>query len=90
MANLQIKGIQNDLYERIKEMAASENRSMSQQILFLIREYMVNKGVIRSIKPPAQILLELSGSWEDDRDAEQILTELKHSRKSSTKLREGF
>lgn len=90
MANLQIKGIQNDLYQKIKEMAASENRSMSQQILFLVREYMVRKGVIRSIKPPAQVLLELSSSWEDDRDAEQILTDLKHSRKSSAKLRKGF
>ncbi len=90
MANLQIKGIQDDLYQKIKEMAASENRSISQQILFLVREYMVRKGAVRSIKPPAQVLLELSGSWEDDRDAEQILTDLKHSRKSSAKLRKGF
>ncbi len=90
MANLQIKGIQDDLYQKIKEMAASENRSISQQILFLVREYMVRKGAVRSIKPPAQVLLELSGSWEDDRDAGQILTDLKHSRKSSAKLRKGF
>lgn len=90
MANLQIKGIQNDLYKKIKEMAASENRSTSQQILFLIREYMAKKGIVRSIKTPAQVLLELAGSWEDDRDAEEILSDLKRSRKSSARLRKGL
>jgi hypothetical protein len=90
MANLQIKGIQDDLYERIKEMAASENRSISQQVLFLIKEYLLRKGCSQSSKPPAQVLLELSGSWEDKRDSEEILSEIKRSRKNSAKLKEGF
>jgi hypothetical protein len=90
MANLQIKGIQDDLYEKIKEMAASENRSIGQQVLFLIKEYLANKSISRSRKPPAQVLLELSGSWEDKRKSEEILSEIKRSRKNSAKLREGF
>jgi hypothetical protein len=36
MANLQIKGIDDDLYAQIKSLAVSENRSVSQQILFLV------------------------------------------------------
>jgi hypothetical protein len=71
MANLQIKGMEDDLYKRLKEMAASESRSVSQQVLFLIKEYMAKKALSRSIKSPAQVLLELSGSWEDTRGAEQ-------------------
>jgi len=35
MANLQIKGIDNELYEEIKKIAAEENRSVSQRPLFL-------------------------------------------------------
>ena len=35
-------------------------------------------------------LLALSGAWEDDRPAEQIVKELKSERKSSRKLRKGF
>jgi len=90
MANLQIKGIEDSLYKKIKEIAASENRPLSQQILFLIKEYIAKKSAIQSIKPPAQILLELSGSWEDNRDAKKIVSEIKRARKNSRKLRKGF
>ena len=90
MANLQIKGIEDNLYKKIKKMAASENRSVSQQVLFLIKEYMARKGKIQSLKPPAQVLLELSGSWEDNRSADKIISEIKRDRKNSKKLKKGF
>ncbi len=32
MANLQIKGMNDNLYKQIKELAGLENRSVSQQI----------------------------------------------------------
>lgn len=90
MANLQIKGIEDDLYKKIKEIAASENRSVSQQVLFLIRKYISRRGAIQSTKPPAQVLLELSGSWEDNRGADKIISEIKRGRKNSKKLKKGF
>jgi len=40
MANLQIKGMHDDLYEDIKRLAARENRSVSQQVAFLLKEYL--------------------------------------------------
>ena len=33
MANLQIKGMDDALYASLKDLAASENRSISQQVL---------------------------------------------------------
>jgi len=90
MANLQIKGIEDNLYKKIKKMAASENRSVSQQVLSLIKEYIARKGKIQSLKPPAQVLLELSGSWEDNRSADKIISEIKRGRKNSKKLKKGF
>lgn len=90
MANLQIKGIDDDLYKKIKEIAASENRAVSQQILFLIKEYISRRGTIQSLKPPAQVLLELSGSWKDKRSADKIISEIKCSRKNSKKFKKGF
>jgi hypothetical protein len=90
MANLQIKNIQDDLYEEIKKLAAAENRSISQQVLFLVKEYLVKRKHLTAAKSPAQVLLELSGSWEDDKNAEQIVTEIKGARKSSRKLEKGF
>ena len=90
MANLQIKGIQDGLYAEIKAMAAAENRSLSQQVLFLVKEYLSKRRHLAEVKPPAQVLLELSGSWEDKRSADEILDEMKSARKNSTKLKKGF
>ena len=90
MANLQIKGIDDDLYAQIKALAASENRSVSQHVLFLIKAYLANKHQLNNSKTPARILLELSGSWQDSRSSEQIVKELKTARKRSKKLRKGF
>jgi hypothetical protein len=90
LANLQIKGIQDDLYQEIKKMAAAEGRHVSQQILFLVRDYLAKKGSVRATRTTAQVLLELSGSWEDRKDADQIIAEISHARKNSTKLAGGF
>jgi hypothetical protein len=90
MSNLQIKGIDEDLYAQIKEMANEENRSLSQQILYLAKEYLAKPKKIRTAKPPAQVLLELSGSWADDRKAEEIIKELGKRRRNSQKLGKGW
>jgi len=90
MANLQIKGINNELYEELKRLAAAENRSVSQEILFLVKTYLAKKGHINKLKTPAQVLLELAGSWEDDRPAQEIIGDIKSVRKNSRKLSEGF
>ena len=90
MANLQIKNIQDELYEEIKKLAAAENRSVSQQVLFLVKEYLAKRKQLTALKSPAQVFLELSGSWEDEKTAEQIVKEIKSARKSSRKLEKGF
>lgn len=90
MANLQIKGINDDLYNQIKKLAASENRSVSQEVLYLIRLYLSNKKSFESIQSPAQTLLDLSGSWKDNRMAEEIIDDLRSSRINSQKLETGF
>ena len=90
MANLQIKGMDDNLYERLKSMAASQNRSVSQQVLYLVKSYLAKGKKIDEKKTSAQILLELSGSWDDSRSSDEIVTEIRRSRKNSSKLAEGF
>jgi len=90
MANLQIKGIDDGLYAQLKSIDASENRSVSQQVLFLVKNYLAKKHRIQETKTPAQVLLDLSGSWQDDRSPEQIVRELKKARKRSKKLAKGL
>ena len=90
MANLQIKGVNDQLYEEIKKVAEAENRSVSQQVLFLIRDYLAKRKQVKTLRSPAQVLLDLAGSWEDDRDPREIVAEIKVARKNSRKLTKGF
>ena len=90
MANLQIKGIDDVVYEELKKLAAAENRSVSQQTLFLIKDYLAKRQRVRTLKTPAQVLLEMAGSWEGEESVEEIITKIKKARRSSTKLKGGF
>jgi predicted CopG family antitoxin len=90
MANLQIKGIDDAIYEELKKIAAAENRSVSQQTLFLIKDYLAKRQSLRTVKTPAQVLLEMAGSWEGEESAEEIITKIRKARKSSNKLKGGF
>ena len=90
MANLQIKGMDDRLYDTIKKLAASENRSVSQEILFLVKEHVAKRKQTAAVRTPAQVLLDLSGSWMDDRSADVIIAEIKTARKNSGKRSLGL
>jgi hypothetical protein len=90
MANFKIKGMDDELYASLKDLAASENRSISQQVLYLLKQYLSRRHQVQNIRTPAQVLLDLSGSWEDPRSPEQIIKDLKNDRKNSHKLSKGF
>ena len=83
MAILQIKGIDDALYSRLKQMAAEDSRSVSQEVLHLTKEYMARREVQDVDARSAEALLALAGSWEDDRDAADIARELRASRRNS-------
>jgi plasmid stability protein len=90
MANLQVKGMDDNLYGQLKELAATENRSVSQEVIHMVKIYLASKRVQQSAPTPASMLLRLAGSWEDTRDAEQIIDEIRAARKNSDRLAGGF
>lgn len=90
MANLQVKGVDDRFYQQIKRLAAARNRSVSQQVLAILREYLAKQEMLSAIQTPAEVLLGLAGSWQDDRSAAEIAQEIRKARRSSTKLQEGF
>jgi len=73
------------LYDQLKQLAASENRSISQQVLYLIRSALAHPDALKGSKSPAMILLESSGAWEDERDAASTIEDLRKSRRVSRK-----
>lgn len=89
MVNLQIKTIQDELLAQLKELAAAENRSVAQQVVFLIREHLAARRRL-PLKTSAGVLLELSGSWEDDRSPEEIVSEIKAARPNADEPATGL
>ena len=49
MANLQVKGIDDEFYGELKRLAEAENRSLSQQVMVILREYLLNPLRILSL-----------------------------------------
>ena len=90
MANLQIKGMDDDLYKELKALAAMENRSVSQQVLYFLKFFLSRKKMLNSTKSPGEVLLALSGSWQDSKESEEIVANIRSARKNSKKLKKGF
>jgi plasmid stability protein len=90
MANLQIKNIDDGFYRQIKLLADAEHRSVSQQVIFLIKDYLSKKQSISRMKTSAQLLLDLSGSWDEEIEADEIILQIKRKRSNSKKLPQGF
>lgn len=90
MANLQVKGIDEGLYAQLKNLAVAENRSVSQEVIHLVKTHLSMQKTMQSTPTPAEILLQLAGSWEDARPAEEIAAELRSARRNSQRLAEGL
>lgn len=77
MPSLQVKDFPEDLYEELKEYAAEEQRSVSQQTIYCLREYLRFRDVFQTIKyakwalPYVTDLLPESEQLESKRRAER-------------------
>ena len=70
MATLQVCSIDNQLYSVLKSRAEADNRSISQEVISILKEYLSRPN--RQYKSATEAFLEIAGSWNDDRNAEDI------------------
>ena len=83
MAVLQVRNMDDGLYEALGRRAAMENRSISQQVIEIVQRYLASP---RQFKCADDAVLELAGSWEDERTAEEIVADVyKDRRRKSTR-----
>ena len=84
MAILQVRDIDSGLYQSLKNRASKEKRSISQEVIFILEKYLARpKSMDVS---PTEEFLQLSGSWEDDRSAEEIVTSIREGRIESPRF----
>ena len=78
MAILQVRDIDDRIYEALKTISKQNKRSISQEVIHIIETYLSNPQLIK--KNSTEEFLKLAGSWEDDRSADEIISEIRKGR----------
>jgi len=84
MATLQVKNFDDKLYRALRRRAKRNHRSVSQEATRVIRE-----GLDRPEAGEAtgfRRLLDFAGTWKDSRSAEEIIAEIRKSRRNSRRF----
>lgn len=84
MANLQVKDIDDQLYESLRAIASSEKRSISQEVVHILEKYLSLPDTF--LKNPTEEFLKLSGSWDDDKNTEELIMDIREHRKNSDRF----
>jgi len=84
MATLQVRDIDDRLYDFLKVSAKMQNRSISQEVITIIQDHLNSS---QNNRPNATLeFLSLENAWKDDRNAEDIITEIKSGRNNSNRF----
>lgn len=84
MAMLQVRDMDDRLYDRLRFAAKIENRSISQQVVTILQNYFTSIPV--KTKNATEEFLKLAGSWEDSRTTDEIIDDIYSSRLNSTRF----
>ncbi len=84
MPNITVRGIPDNVIEKIKTLSKTDKRSINSEILVLLENglthYMSNRTNVNlptlSIESQLEIWNNLSGKWEDERKTEQIIEDI--------------
>lgn len=86
MANLQVKSIDDELYKSLGKRAAMENRSISQEVVSILKAYLSTPS--NKFRQVNNQFLELCGTWEGEESADEIIKNLRYSRLNDSKHRQ--
>ncbi len=84
MAMLQVRDMDDRLYEKLKFVAKLDNRSISQQVVTILQNYFTSVPI--KAKNATEEFLKLAGTWEDSRSTEEIVDDIYGSRVNSTRF----
>jgi hypothetical protein len=79
MATLQVRSLNDQLYRALGARAARENRSVSQEVTAILKDYLAQP--CRRHQDTTEQFLQLCGSWQDDRPEKSIAGEIRRARR---------
>lgn len=82
MAILQVRELDDSLYEALKRLAKKERRSISQEVIMMIESYISNP------KPPASESTEefLNLTWVSEKSADEIINDIRKQRRTGRRF----
>jgi plasmid stability protein len=83
MAILQVRDIDDKLYQALKKRAKDERRSVSQEIIKIVEDYLESKEP--SDQNSTTEFLNLS--WQSDETAEELIGNIRSNREENNRLR---
>ena len=87
MAILQVRDIDDRIYENLKKISQQNKRSISQEVIHIIEMYLSDPQILKK-KNSTEEFLRLVGSWEDDRSAEETIAEIRKGRSTNKRFSE--
>ena len=84
MPNLQVKDIDKSLYNWLRYFAKEQNRSLSQAVVTILQEKAAKTKVMP--RNPVDDFLSYSGTWADERSADEIVSDIVCSRNNSERF----
>lgn len=78
MATVELTNLDEQMYAALIARAAQENRSVVQEAEILLRESLAKPT--RNPRKATEAVLEVAGSWQDNRTAEEIIADIRDSR----------
>jgi hypothetical protein len=85
MAILQVRDLDDRLYNSLKTLARRENRSLSQEVISILEIYLSNPSVFN--KNSTKEFLSLSGAWDDVRESHEIIRDIRKNRIKSKRFK---
>ena len=82
MAILQVRDIDDSLYEALKDLAKKGRRSISKEVVMMIKSYINNPRSTASESTEAFLNL----SWEGDDSADEIIGNIRAQRRNSKRF----
>jgi plasmid stability protein len=85
VATLQVKGIDDRLYKALGARAAMDNRSVSQEVVTIIQEFLSKPR--QEPREATRAFLDLAGSWSDIRTPKEIVADIRKARRAKRRFR---
>ena len=76
MATLQVRSIDDQLYKVLGKVAKDENRSISQEVVYILKKYFSKP--VQHFDNATEAFLELT--LDDERDANEIISDIYSNR----------